>query len=73
MDRGQVFLRNAGTQKWYAGPNRWADTCAEAREFQSVDEAAAFGSGLGVKDMKAVVHFRSGEGDLVLPLRKKGP
>ena len=73
MDRGKVFLRNSTTKKWYAGPNRWAEACAEAREFQKVEEAAAFGSELGVKGMEVVVHFSSGEGDLVLPLRGKAP
>ena len=61
------------TKKWYAGPNRWAEACAGAREFHKVEEAAAFGSELGVKGMEVVVHFSSGEGDLVLPLRGKAP
>ena len=73
MGRGQVFLRNSSTKKWYAGRDRWAEKCTEAREFHNVEEAIAFGGGLAVKEMEVVLHFSSGEGDLLLPLRKKAP
>ncbi len=71
MHRGKVFLRDSKTKQWYAGPDRWAEAWTGAREFQKVEEAVAFGSGLGVEGLEVVVHFSSGEGDLVLPLRKK--
>ena len=71
MDGGKVLLRNTRTKMWYAGPDLWVAAPAGACEFATVQQAAAFGHGLGVKGMEVVVHYHTGEGDLVLPLREK--
>ncbi len=71
MARSKVFLRDSDTKQWFAGLDRWATARAGAREFATVGEASAFGSGLGVTSMEVVVHFASDDQELVLPLRKR--
>ena len=71
MIRGKVFLRNSRTKKWYAGPDLWVAAPAGACEFATVQQAVDFGTGLGMKGLEVVVHYNTGEGDLVLPLRRK--
>lgn len=71
MGRGKVFLRDSETKQWYAGLDRWATARADAREFATVEQASAFGSGLGVTSLEVVVHFAFDNQELVLPLRKR--
>ncbi len=68
----KVFLRHTGSGLFYAGPDRWTQTHAEATDFEAPNLALDMLSDSKLDGMEVIVHFEQTAFDIPLKIVGRG-
>ena len=68
----KVFLRHTGSGLFYAGPDRWTQTHAEAVDFEAPNFALDMLSDSKLEGMEVIVHFEQMAFDMPLKIVGRG-